>query len=98
GDGLVWPGALTLMIKLARLRREHPDPVLDVAAQGVFAEVAAHRQGKVNRIRLKPDLLERLGTQHPQLAMTLRGDAVHSPRREPAVLLGPQGFDQSLGR
>ena len=98
GHGLIWPHPVPLMIELSRPGRKRLHPVLEIPAQEVRVEVAAHGQGEIDGVGLQPDLLERLGPQGTQLAMPLAGDAVNGARGKLAVLLGSQRLDKALGR
>ena len=98
GHGLARPQPVPLMVELSRPRGQCPHPILEVSAEDGGVEVAAHGESEIDRIRLLPDLLQRLGPQGPQFAVPLLGDAVDGARGKLAILFCSQRLDQALGR
>jgi len=66
GHRLARPHPVPLMIELGRPGGQRADPVLEIPAQYVRVEVAAHGQREIDRVGLPPDLLQRLRSQRPQ--------------------------------
>ena len=67
GHCLVRPGPVLLPVDLCGLRGQRPDPVIQVAAEQVLIDVAAHREREIDRVGAEPDLLEGLTAQGPEL-------------------------------
>lgn len=97
-NSLVRPHSLAMVGEPSRLGAKRCDPVLHVSAQCVLVQIAAHRQGKVNRVGTQSDLRERLSAQHPELAHALLGYRVDGPSRKVPQLFRPDRLDQTLGR